>query len=311
MKKIILYGIANREIRVKIQSYISEHCKLIGISDSIHTEDYLQGMKYIYPDDIVNYSFDYIIIQAEKENTQKEIVEMLQRKGIKRDKIVVPRLFCVPGIDFIPDLKKDLLNEIETKKQADSICLGLSYSLRGIDFNKLCLECIDCSWHGLDLYYCYKIAECFQKKRFKTTLLVFPYYYFNYDMSLSEYQFNTGQIMACRGFEDWHNANYSHNSTIRDYLASMEFFGKKFWENRIWKREIPKNENVIEYVKEELPQVWKKNYKKTIEENKDIFELLVKKLRHMRIILIIPPIFLGGGEGKREIIYYTTERTFL
>lgn len=68
---------------------------------------------------------------------------------------------------------------------------------------------------------------------------------------------------------------------------------------------------MIEYVKEELPQVWKKNYKKTIEENKDIFELLVKKLRHMRIILIIPPIFLGGGEGKREIIYYTTERTFL
>lgn len=51
---------------------------------------------------------------------------------------------------------------------------------------------------------------------------------------------------------------------------------------------------MIEYVKEELPQVWKKNYKKTIEENKDIFELLVKKLRHMRIILIIPPIFLGG-----------------
>lgn len=67
---------------------------------------------------------------------------------------------------------------------------------------------------------------------------------------------------------------------------------------------------MIEYVKEELPQVWKKNYKKTIEENKDIFELLVKKLRHMRIILIIPPIF-WGGEGKREIIYYTTERTFL
>ena len=72
-------------------------------------------------------------------------------------------------------------------------------------------------------------------------LLVFPYYYFNYDMSRSIYQFETGQILALHGFDDWHNAVNTSESKIKDYLNCFELFGQKFWELHIWKKYCAKN----------------------------------------------------------------------
>lgn len=92
---------------------------------------------------------------------------------------------------------------------------------------------MDFSRHGLDLYYNYKFLEHLlgmkNSKSMDIFLMVFPHYYLNYDMSKSIYQFSFGQIFACRGFRDWHNAKASLNKNINEYLISKEMFGKN-WE---------------------------------------------------------------------------------
>lgn len=305
MKKIILYGIANRTLRMQVQSYLDDDYEIIGISDSKLTEDYLQGELYITPDEIINKQFDYILVLTTNERSQKEIIDILRMKGISINKIIVPRLLCQKDSEYIPDLKRDLEKEIVRNTNAEGFCLGLSYSLRGLNFNKLQIDCIDCSWHGLDLYYCYKSRQMFDE-RYKTAILVFPYYYFNYDMSLSEYQFNTGQILACRGFQDWHNADKSHNSVIDDYLISTELFGKKFWMNKRWRKEIPREEKIIENTATGIATIWKKKHQGTLEENILIFERLIQSCVGMRIVMIVPPIF--WEVIRRDDVQYILEQ---
>lgn len=120
-------------------------------------------------------------------------------------------------------------------------------------------------------------------------MFVMPYYWFNYDMSMSEYQFESGQIFAFRGFQDFHNAVKTDSLLINDYLVSFELFGEKLWENIVWKKEIPINNSYINLeTKQCLPNIWKKIYDNTIQENLYIFSDMLKLFK--RRIVIVPPI---------------------
>lgn len=317
MKKVILYGIQNKHLRAKVANYLSDEFKILGISDSYLNKDNLQAERFIKPDDISAHEYDYILILSERENVQEEIREKLTKLNVKKDKIIVPRLLLLKNADFIPDLKKEITDKVEqTDITYEAAMMGLSYSLRGIDFEKLCLKCIDFSWHGMDLYYNYKLlglllAENCNKLNIQTFIMMFPFYYLNYDMSKSLYQFLSGQIFACRGFGDWHNAGSAPNYSIREYLICEKLFGKKFWKYKNWKKVTGEYTNTLKMDKIELSEIWKKNYKETCKENKKLIKKILEMLKGRKIIFIIPPIFMELIKESDLDYFYSMKKYFL
>lgn len=307
MAKIIVYGVKNARLRAWVRNYLSDKFEIIGVSDSFIDRDVLQGETFIHPFDIHLYQFDYIIILAEREHIQLEIRKRLIDLHIEENKIIVPRLFLQNNIDFIPDLKKEIIDRVNDNNNIDSVVMGLSYSLRGIDFNRLSLNALDFSWHGLDLYYNYKSLEVLlcniDIRTINTALLVFPFYYFNYDMSRSLYQFTTGQILACRGFQDWHNAAFVQNQEIYDYWICDKLFGEKFWKYRNWKKISEKNESIMAGGGVKLPGLWKNFYQDTWKENEKIMKNILGQMKNIRILFIIPPVYVDVIE-KEEIKFF-------
>lgn len=252
------------------------------------------------------------MILSEKEKNQEEIRDKLI-KLCNKDSIIVPRLLLLRNADFIPDLKDEIINKIK-KKSYEAAVMGLSYSLRGIDFERLCLKSIDFSWHGLDLYYNYKQLELLLDKselNIQTFIMMFPYYYLNYDMSSSLYQFSTGQIFACRGFQDWHNARFVSNSSIQEYLISEEIFGEKFWKYKKWKKVSGGYESVLKMDKVELPKIWKRFHKGTCKENENLLQKILEMLKDRNIIFVIPPIFIETIKENDLEYFYIMRKYFL
>lgn len=308
MKKVIIYGVKNAGLRAWVRNYLSDKCEMIGVSDSHIDKDVLQGETFIHPFDIHLYPFDYIIILSEREQIQLEIRKRLIELNVEENKIIVPRLLLQKNTEFIPDLKKEIIDSINNNDNLDSVVMGLSYSLRGIDFKRLSLNALDFSWHGLYLYYNYKSLEVLSCKKdirkIRTALLVFPFYYFNYDMSKSLYQFTTGQIFACRGFEDWHNAAHVPNQDIYEYLVCDKLFGDKFWKYKNWKKISEINESIMEGEGEiKLPGSWKHFYQETWKENEKIMQSILERLKNARILIIVPPIYADIIE-KDEMKYF-------
>lgn len=316
-KKIICYGVANMNLRRRMNWYLANRYEVIAYSDSFYKEDVLQGEKFVPVEEIVHMEFDYVVILAEKEHTQEKITETLLQYGISDEKIIMPVYLYQENILYSPDLLDYNIN-ILNSKEIDGGILGLSYSLVGIAENKLKGNFLNFSWHGLDLYYNWQFLKYSLKKtKFRRILMFFPYYYFNYDASSSLYQFTSGQIFACRSLGDWHNARKSRNRMIKNYVVNEEMFGEHLW-GGTWKKYCLKNENVINDGKYELSPIWKRVYKKTYLENTEIMKELLFMLEKMEIkfYLIVPPLYsacLLDGEIKwideQRKSFYTTVET--
>lgn len=151
MKKVIIYGVKNAGLRAWVRNYLSDKCEMIGVSDSHIDKDVLQGETFIHPFDIHLYPFDYIIILSEREQIQLEIRKRLIELNVEENKIIVPRLLLQKNTEFIPDLKKEIIDSINNNDNLDSVVMGLSYSLRGIDFKRLSLNALD--FHGMVWIY--------------------------------------------------------------------------------------------------------------------------------------------------------------
>lgn len=137
--------------------------------------------------------------------------------------------------------------------------------------------------------------------------MCFPYYYFNYDMSVSEYQYDSTQILACRGFKDWHNAIKSNSKKINEYLIAMELFGEKLFGYVNWKKEVLYNDNIMSDKKALLSNIWKNIHQDTFEENMNILSKILELIQDKNIYLIIPPAYKYGIQ-ECEYIYSRNER---
>lgn len=228
------------------------------------------------------------------------------------ENIVVPRLLYNEEAYFVPNLKTEIFKNISN--EYSGVVLGLSYSLRGIDFGKLKSKFIDFSWHGLDIYYNWVSLKYFLDNydgMIQEAFLVFPYYYFNYDMSRSFYQFDTAQILALHGYNDWHNANISSDDRIRDYLKCFELFGDKFWKQVNWKKYCPKNykEKDSNFVR--LSDIWKQEYKSTKKENYTIMQNILEmlKMKKIKTYIIVPPI-LKNYINEEDLIFYESNKGY-
>lgn len=295
MKEIVIYGIYYLELRRKIESFLNDEYRIVGYMDTYLSEDIVDGMEYIPIDKISAINPDYIVVCVRNTQAFEDIKQLLINVGgIEENRIINPIFLKSEKY-----MQKDLVRHIEHKLGYDTqiLIFGLSYSLRGIVKNKLKYKAFDFSWHGLNLYYNYKLLlyarESQRFNRTKYSVCVFPYWYFNYDMSKSKYQYETAQILAVHRLQDYHNRDSVNG--INDYEINEKLFASKFLDY------YRPTENIYLYNsicsdKEDLPRIWTDEHHDTICENRKIYKKFIDELLSFseRVVLIIPPVYVGN-----------------
>lgn len=308
MKKVIVYGVNNIELRRKMETFIDEKYCIIGYSDTYFPKDILDNKTFYKREELASVNCDYIILCINHLETCKMVREQLIELGVDCKKIVIPYLFLERNYIY----QKDLIKHVEEKltEDVEAIIFGLSYSLRGIDKELLKVKTFDFSWHGLDLYYNYRLFKYALDRglitsKIHTAILVFPYAYFNHDMSRERYQYEIGEIFSTFSINDWHNADKVVGIDAYEYITSYYLFGEKFI------RYYDASENIYIYncINKDTPKIllghtWNKCHKETIEEYIVIFKefiTLVKKYVS-RVVMVVPPYCLDKIEVSDEVI---------
>ena len=170
---------------------------------------------------------------------------------------------------FNRPLIENIKNEYAQEK---GLIFGLSYSVHGIMEKDLEFPFYNCSWTSLDLYYNYRIYEYMCKHNvfthINTAMWVFPYYYFDYDYSLSAAAYHGGDISALWQLNDWHH--YQDVPGAAEYVENYKMFAKKmmqFYRIPNCKYNHARIYGEIDNI-HMLSPVWFKNYESTVEENK-------------------------------------------
>lgn len=292
MKRVFICRIADIPLRKHIERFLSDDYEIAGYVDYNYSEDVVFGRPFVALEDLCREEYEYIILAVRQEKSQREISEILIKHGVPEEKIVIPT--AILHMDKEGN-QLDLVAELDRSSGDEKgLIFGLSYSLRGIIKSKLRLPCYDFSWHGLDLYYNYRLYEYALGKGLfsgaSTALLVFPYYFFNYDLSRSPYQYAKGLMFAVRGLEDWHNHKKVQGS--RHYLASYHLFGEKIAREFSFERFQFQTMRSHPEHKDRLEHIWFTRNEETIMENQRLFEKFVRLLRKcgLRVCVVIPPV---------------------
>lgn len=295
---MILYGVRHVELRRDIEYFLDDSYEIIGYSDTYYTSDVLDDKHFIPPEGLPYTEFDYIIPLSFKKSVLADMRSKLIDQGVPPEKIIRPTMFLHQGRE---KMQVDLIKDIGTQYQGEEgLVFGLSYSLRGICAKKLRPAFYDCSWHGLDMYYNYRIFQHMRclgfLLRVKVALLVFPYYYFNYDMSKSIYQYQEGQIFAMRGLDDWHN--YLQVPGASDYVTNYRMFGRKISEFYHFHK-YERQDREIYSGKDgegELGSMWIRDHPETIAENTILFADFCRELTEAGInpVVVVPPYYIKG-----------------
>lgn len=298
VRRIILYGVRHVELRRDIEFFLDDGYEISGYSDSYYTCDVLDGKRFILPEALCGTEFDCVLPLSFKETVLADMKSGLIERGVPPEKIIWPTMFLHQGKEA---MQADLIADIETRYQGEKgLIFGLSYSLRGIFEKRLVPAFYDCSWHGLDLYYNYRIFQYMRRKgllsRVKVAILVFPYYYFDYDMSRSMYHYREGQMFALRGLDDWHN--YRRLPGAFDYVENYRMFGKKWSDFYHFHRYEQQNRSVYSGRdgEAELDGIWRQVHPETVAENQKLFADFSRELAETGItpVLVVPPYFVKG-----------------
>lgn len=130
MKKIIIFGVKNVELRRNIAFFLDEDYAIVGCSDGHYKYDILNELTYIPPEELPNHDFDYILITVFSSAAQAEIRRSLQGLGISAEKILRPTIFLRRGAEkAYPDLVEHIKNNYQGQC---GLIFGLSYSANGI-----------------------------------------------------------------------------------------------------------------------------------------------------------------------------------
>lgn len=309
MNEVIICGLRYVETLCAVEHFLDDKYHIIGYADVDPEMNWLDGdvlgkrMPFYTLEQLERVSFDWIVLPMFDESQSNELIEKLQDLyGREVDKkIIIPTIL---NRNSIEKHQEDTVRRIRnTHDNFYGVILGLSYSLRGIDKNLLCRKFFDLSWHGRDLYYNLQLLKyAFKIGKFsdiKAALLVFPYYYFEYDQSRSYYQYKSGQMFGVYELDDWHNADRvtENGDEIFKYITNYRMFGKKIFDwyhGGYYKKLQTVYQGELKDGK--LPKSFFADRPATVEENLKIFADLINILnnRGVRIILVIPPIFIDG-----------------
>lgn len=299
MKKVIIYGIKNIMVRREIENFLDDEYEILGYSDGHYSCDFFDGGRFFPPEELCEQEYDFIILTPQSSAAQAEVRRFLSMLGVPPDKMIRPMI-----LDRNDQSKRypDLIEYIDKNYQGEpNLVLGLSYSREGVCVKELDAPFFNCSSPGLDLYYndcVYRYMErLLPARRLGAALLVIPYYYFDYDMSLSAASYTMGHTFALRQLDDWHH--YQRVSIAPEYVENYRMFGKKvagfyrisFAEKNMICRMYGEKEG--SYM---LDPLWFKGYEETAEENKEIFSRFYQEIESGggRPIVVVPPFYLDG-----------------
>lgn len=246
-----------------------------------------QGKEIIDPSKLANIDYDYIVIASQY---NEEIYSQLIHIGVIEEKIFE---FC-EFFRFTGELyPKDRIEKfIRSEENYECIITGISYSLSGININSLKYKAYTFANGSQDLYYDYKIAKYIIENtnyNLRYCIIGLSYYSFQYDLSLSNMKFRLSGYYEF--FKDCHNAVdiQINRSDINTRIGRLII-------NVTEEKQLVFNKSLepFEYnnQKEELGKQIaindsNKNYPKTVEENKVIFENYIELLQKNNIEPII------------------------
>lgn len=308
MKSVIIYGITSIKLRREIEFLQNRGgtYQIVGYSDSYYSEDVVDHKQYIAPVDICQKNVDYIVLAIESEKAQEDVKRYLIELGVSSDKIVIPVLLLSKEFANKQMLKDDISAATE---DCYGLIFGLSYSRKGIISNRLTKPFYNFSKDGLDLYYNALVYRRLLEKRcvknIKFALCVFPYYYFDYDMSRSLAQYESGQIFCAQGLGDWHN--YEKCPLSQNYIANFELFGDgyaSFYKSGHWQPIITTKLDATEQY--HLEKIWYRDYDETVQENIQTLGTFLELLANekIKVILVVPPMCLEcyGEDDRMQIL---------
>lgn len=228
---------------------------------------------------------------------------------------VIKNWYCLTYSSHIAS-EKHQRDEVRAIDEADEdffgIILGLSHAFSGIDKENLNKKFFDFSFGGRDMYYNLKLLKyAFKVGKFsnvKVALLVFPYYYFDYDQSRSYAQYESGQMFGVCRLDDWHNAAKIDDKRwkVQNYITQCRMFGKKLMD---YYRGGYHKKNYAVYQAPpktgKLPKGFFTDRPETVSENLSIFAELITILhsRAIKTVLIVPPIPVNelGAESYERL----------
>ncbi|MCM1235104.1 MAG: hypothetical protein NC489_33815, partial [Ruminococcus flavefaciens] len=237
--KIIIYGVKNIETRRNIEYFLDENYEIVGYSDGHYPYDLLDGKRFFMPEELCDQEYDFILLTAQSSGTQADIRRVLSVYGVPPEKIIRPVLF---GAGSKIKINSDVIDNINRNYKGEpNLIFGLSYSYFGINERDLAATFFNCSYPSMDIYYnlaMYRYMEDRQLlPKLGTILFVMPYYYFDYDMSMSAVQYGEeGHMFALWQLDDWHNSKMVPSSF--EYIESIRMFAKKlsqFYHVPLWK----------------------------------------------------------------------------
>lgn len=323
MNKVIVCGLRDIETLRAIEYFLDDDYQIAGYCDIYLPHININKPGKIYSLDQLNtLSFNYIVLASFNNKHLSEMVRALNIFGYNKN-IIVPYILRPNSSE---KTQEDIVRKINgSKENFFGIILGLSYSLSGIEKESLSQKFFDFSWRGQDMYYNFQLLNyAFKIGKFtdvKQALLVFPYYYFDYDQSRSYAQYESGQIFGVHALNDWHNAHKIKGNfgMVANCIINYQMFGRKI-ANYYSYENVGKNYSVYqgEYKSGKLPKGFFRDFADTEKENRIVFQNLIKTLVAHRIdpILIIPPLFIEALDSESynrlEIIknkFYSIVRT--
>lgn len=314
MKKVILYGVGSVELRRDVEYFLDDNYMILGYSDTHYTYDSLDGAKFYLPQDLNQETFDFIIPLSFSWETLESIRKYLLSLEIPNEKIVAPTMFLHRNTEkYQLDLIKDIQLNCHEKQ---GLIFGLSYSQRDLCLERLPIPFYDCSWSSLDLYYNYRLFQYLDLNNMLTeinkTILLFPYYYFDYDMSLAPRQYENGRMFSVWRLDDWHH--YQQIPHGRDYVENYRMFGRKIKEFYHLRRYEMQNREIYSENngEAELDKIWFREHPETVAENQLLFASFLRSMWEHGIApsLVIPPFYLNGLNPSSRAAFFSKKKRF-
>ncbi len=314
MKKVVVYGVRNLDIRRYIETFLDENYRITGYTDGHYTRDILDGKRFIALEALPEWEFDFILLCASSAAAQWEMRRTLQALGIPSEKVIRPLMLLGKGRE---KEHADLIADIERNcRPGWNLIFGLSYSAWGVLEKELSRPFYNCSCPSLDLYYNFRVLQYLEKRErlapMETALLVIPYYYFDYDMSQSPAAYEDGRPFSIWRLDDWHH--YRKVSGAWEYVENYRMFGEK----TVRYYRVPKTNGDDWHVCSDpdgtsmLGPLWFTDHPGTLEENKALFVKFFRKVRDWngRPVLIVPPLYLNGLNGLSKAAFLKKRETF-
>ncbi|MEW9093570.1 MAG: D-alanyl-lipoteichoic acid biosynthesis protein DltD [Clostridiaceae bacterium] len=267
-------------------------------NDSSKWGDCFYEKNIVPPSEIYNYSYDYIIIASQY---NESIYNQLLHIGVDNKKVL--QFYKFYNLLYNP-VKRHIDNYYKKVEELSTIITGISYARAGIDENTLIHKGYNFALGSQDLFYDYKIVEyilnTYKNNKIKYAIIGLAYYSFQYDMSLSSMKNRV--ILYYNVLGEKHNyKELSIEEFNNQYNISKNICDKIFKRNERgnylfkWNSPALSNHSIEERInlgKTIAERDCNKNYPETVKENKQIFKdyLELLKQHNIKPIVVVFPV---------------------